>query len=192
MSSPRDTEGQRFTSAAGRLLIATPLLLDPNFYRTVVYVVEHSEEGALGVVLNRPTEEAVIDHLPDWTDWLSDPPFGFVGGPVANEVAVGVVEKPGLLPESWDPTPDDVGLVDLSEGPDGLGSVASARVYSGYAGWVAGQLEMELRTGSWIVVEGGLADVFTTDPEALWRKVLKRQPDRRSLYASFPDDPASN
>jgi putative transcriptional regulator len=192
VSSSRAEEGRPFSSIAGRLLIATPLLLDPNFYRAVVYIVEHSEEGALGVVLNRATEEPVTDHLPEWTDWLSDPPVVFVGGPVANEVAVGVIAKPEVLPDSWNPTPDGLGLVDLSEGPDGLGAVASARVYSGYSGWVAGQLEMELGSGSWIVVEGGLADVFTTDPDALWRKVLRRQPDRRSLYASFPDDPASN
>jgi len=185
-------ERQPRRSTAGRLLLATPVLLDPNFYRTVVYIIEHSREGALGVVLNRPTEEPVGDHLPEWVAMLSTPDVVFVGGPVANEVAVGVVARPDHPPEEWEPTRDDIGLVDLALGPGSLGSVAGARVYSGYAGWIAGQLDMELRTGSWVVAESVIGDVFTPDPDDLWRTVLRRQPNKKSLYASFPDDLSSN
>lgn len=176
----------------GRLLVATPLLLDPNFFRTVVLMIEHSEEGALGLVLNRATAEPVADHLPGWETHLSTPPVVFVGGPVNNEVAVGLVRRPAVPPEDWAPSVHETGLVDLAEGPEALESIAAARVFSGYAGWVGGQLEEELRSGSWVLAEAAPADAFTTAPDDLWRQVLRRQPDRRSLYASFPDDLRSN
>lgn len=192
MTSGPANGDEGFLSLAGHLLIATPLLIDPNFFRAVVYIVEHSPEGALGVVLNRPSEERVSDHLPDWNGLLNEPSVVFIGGPVANDIALGVVTNPDVPPESWDPTQDGVGLVDLSEGPGKLGGVASARVYSGYSGWVRGQLELELRTGSWVVAAGGADDVFTAEPDTLWRAVLRRLPDRRALYASYPDDLGSN
>lgn len=192
MSGERRSADGVSLSLAGRLLIATPLLLDPNFYRSVVYIAEHSDEGAVGVVLNRPSEEPVSDHLPDWESLISEPAVVFVGGPVANEVAVGIVQEPLMDPPDWTPTDDGVGLLDLAIGPGAVGSVTAARVFSGYSGWVAGQLEAELTTGSWIVADSTAADVFTDRPDLLWRTVLRRQADRRSLYASFPEDLRSN
>lgn len=188
--TPGDTEPE--VSVAGKLLVATPMLLDPNFYRTVLYILEHSEDGALGLVLNRATDEPIADHLPGWGGSLTDPEVVFVGGPVANEIAVGVVRAPQHPPDGWAPTQDGIGLVDVGLGPDAFGDTDGARVFSGYAGWVGGQLEVELSTGSWIVVSGSRDDVFTGDPGGLWRRILRRQTDRRALYASFPDDPRSN
>jgi putative transcriptional regulator len=183
---------QREDRIVGKLLVATPLLLDPNFFRTVVLMIEHSDEGALGLVLNRATDEPVLDHLPDWDEHLVSPRVVFIGGPVNNEVAVGLVRRPSRVPDEWSPAAHDTGLVDLAEGPAALDSMEAARVFSGYAGWVAGQLEQELRSGSWILAEADRDDAFTPVPDDLWREVLRRQPDRRSLYASFPDDPRSN
>ena len=192
MTSNRDPDGGSAASLAGRLLVATPLLVDPNFYRTVIYIAEHSADGALGLILNRPSEEPVANHLPEWEPHIGASSVVFIGGPVANEVAVGVVKDPEVTPAGWEPVAGGVGLVDLALGPDAVGSVAAVRVYSGYSGWVAGQLEVEVATGSWIVTDAESDDVFTADPEHLWRAVLRRQPDRRSLYAWFPDDIRSN
>jgi putative transcriptional regulator len=179
-------------SIAGRLLVATPALLEPNFYRTVTFVAEHSPDGALGIVLNRPTEERVRDHLPEWAPHVSDPGVVFVGGPVANEVAVGIVHEPEVDPDDWEPPLPRLGLIDLAMGPDAFGGVARARVFSGYSGWIGGQLDAELMTGSWVVVHATVDDIFTPEPDDLWRVVLQRQPGRVALYGWFPDDLRSN
>ena len=144
------------------------------------------------MVLNRATEERASDYLSAWEPYLSEPAVVFIGGPVANDVAVGVVKDPELTPEGWQPASGGIGLVDLAPGPGALGSVTAARVFSGYSGWVDGQLEVELAAGSWIVTSGTPDDVFTADPDPLWRRVLRRQPDRRALYASYPDDLSAN
>ena len=176
----------------GRLLVATPMLLDPNFYRTVVYMAEHSSEGAVGIVLNRPSAEVVRDHLPQWHGLMSEPRVVFVGGPVANEIAIGLARDPIAIPEEWDPAASGIGLLDLAGGPEAVVGVGDARAYSGYAGWIRSQLEAELRTGSWVLVDAFDDDVFTDEPDALWRKVLQRQEGAARLYASFPDDLGSN
>lgn len=183
-----DTHGD----LAGKLLIATPLLLDPNFYRTVVYLHEHSADGAMGLVLNRLTPARLDDHLPQWAEAVSAPPAVFFGGPVSNEVAVGLAHRPEVPPDDWEPDSLGIGLVDLSLSPGTFGKLGASRVYSGYSGWTGGQLEAELTTGSWIVAVARMEDVFTPAPEDLWRTVLRRQKGSAGLYASFPDDPRAN
>ncbi|HSM43715.1 MAG TPA: YqgE/AlgH family protein, partial [Acidimicrobiia bacterium] len=69
-------------SLAGNLLVATPILIDPNFYRTVILLLQHDEDGCVGVVLNRPTEEPVAEHLPEWAEHVPEPYTVFYGGPV--------------------------------------------------------------------------------------------------------------
>ena len=180
------------SSIQGQLLVASPQLLDPNFYRTVVYIAEHGEDGALGLVLNRPTEEPVADHLPDWAPATTAPAVVFVGGPVSNEIAVGLARCPVHPPESWAPGFDGSGLVDLSIGPESLGGVDALRIFSGYSGWITGQLEMELATDSWFVLPARPSDLFTDHPETLWRDVMARQPGRLAFYASYPHDLSGN
>jgi putative transcriptional regulator len=177
-------------SFRGKLLVASPRLLDPNFYRTVVLLFEHDDDGALGVVLNRPTEETLEHHLPAWATLATDPAVVFVGGPVQNEIAVGVAEW-GTGPEEWLRAFGDIGFYDLSAPPgtqDGLGRI---RVFSGYAGWDAGQLEVELAVDSWFIVDPDPDDVFGV-PTDLWERVLRRQPGNLSMYAQFPHDLSSN
>jgi putative transcriptional regulator len=178
-------------SFSGKLLVANPLLEDPNFHRTVVLLFEHGEEGAFGTVLNRPTEEPAGEHLPEWAELIADPPVVFVGGPVRNEVAVGVAE--------W-PTPDaageaglfsGVGFIDLTDPPDPDATPERVRVFSGYSGWDAGQLEVELAVDSWFVLDPIVEDIFG-DPAELWNRVLGRQAGRLSLYARYPDDLSLN
>ena len=177
-------------SFTGKLLVAHPEMRDPNFYRTVVLLFEHSEDGAFGAVLNRPTDEVVTDHVPAWEHLLAEPPVVFIGGPVRNEIAVGVAEWPDA-PEEWTSLFAEIGFVDLTDPPDADDPPLRVRVYSGYSGWDAGQLEVELAIDSWFIVDPVVDDVLG-DPEDLWRRVLQRQPGRLALYAQYPHDLANN
>ncbi len=169
----------------GKLLVATPRLIDPNFYRAVVLIVQHDEEGTLGLVLNRVTTEKAEGYLPAWTDYLTPPGMVHYGGPVEPEVAIGL----GLTSSGMYAGVAGLGLVDLSQDPDD--DSPRIKVYSGYSGWSAGQLEDELSTGSWFVVPAAPDDPFA-EPETLWRKVLRRQSGLLSVVSTFPDDPSLN
>ena len=178
-------------SFTGKLLVANPQLVDPNFYRTVVLLFEHGDEGAFGTVLNRPTEEDAADHLPAWAHLLADPPYVFIGGPVRNEVAVGVAEWPSSEHAGEANLFSGIGFIDLTDPPDPREGPERIRVFSGYSGWDAGQLEVEMAVDSWFVVEPIVDDVFG-HPEGLWSRVLARQGGHLALYAQYPDDPSLN
>ncbi len=169
----------------GRLLVAAPTLIDPNFFRTVVLLLSHDEDGAVGVVLNRPSAEPVNAHLPAWSEATGEWNVVFVGGPVQPEVAVGLVSHGGVerLPVGG------VEVADLAQDPP---PGARARIFSGYSGWGPGQLEAEIAEQAWIFVDADPGDAFTADPEGLWSAVLRRQPGLMSMLATFPVDPALN
>ena len=178
---------------AGKLLVAVPHMLDPNFYRTVVLVCQHGEDGALGLVINRPTEAEVLDYLPGWIHLVVDPPVVFEGGPVQREVAVGLARGvPDQPSEGFTRVVADVGLLDLSSDPAAAGGVDMIRVFSGYAGWEAEQLETEIEEGGWFVVPSAPEDGFAPKPRDLWSKVLARQGGKLAVYATFPPDPTLN
>lgn len=185
---------------AGRLLVATPLLGDPNFKRTVVLIVEHEEaEGTLGVVLNRPTQVPVGQVLDQWTDLASEPSVVFRGGPVSPSSALALALVPGTdEPLGWRaldgaPALARLGLLDLDAPPSVLAPAISAlRVYAGYAGWSPGQLEREIDEGAWHVLHAEPGDVFAADPDQLWRGVLRRQGGEVAFLATFPEDPSLN
>jgi putative transcriptional regulator len=166
---------------AGTLLVATPRLIDPNFHRTVVLMIQSDEEGIVGLVLNRPTVEHVADHLPEWATRAAPPGVIHQGGPVQPEVAI------CLAPTTEGMTTGVPGLsvIDVTEEPDPAGP--QVRVYSGYSGWGIDQLQGELAEGSWYVVQASPDDPFE-DPENQWRRVLKRQPGFLSVVSSYPDD----
>jgi putative transcriptional regulator len=173
---------------AGRLLVASPILLDPNFARSVVLILQHDSEGALGVVLNRPTGEEVELHLPEWGPRLEQPPVVFVGGPVEPAIAIGVVRNQSPS----EPTAlGGVGMVDLGADP-AAAPPGTVRVFSGYSGWGAGQLEAELAEEAWMVVEALPIDVFTDRPDELWSVVLRRQRGELAMLATYPADPSVN
>jgi len=170
---------------AGKLLVATPLLMDPHFWRTVIFMLQHDDEGTVGLVLNRPTPELVVDHLPEWFAESNEPQRVFYGGPVEPEMAIALGPRGG-----GDPTPlPGVTLVDLSTSPPG--DPSRIRIYSGYAGWGAGQLEAEIAEGSWYLVQAAPDDPFDR-PEGQWARVLRRQNGYLSLVSTFPDDVALN
>ena len=185
----------------GRLLVATPVLADPNFRRAVVLVVEHErEQGTLGVVLNRPTEIGVGTVLERWADLATSPSVVFKGGPVAPNSALALAFVPGDdEPLGWhalDGAPaamSRLGLVDLDVPPDLLSaSVKQLRVYAGYAGWGPGQLKAEIGEGAWYVASAEPADAFGEQPGRLWTSVLRRQGGEMAFTATYPDDPSQN
>ncbi|GAA1526803.1 YqgE/AlgH family protein [Streptomyces albidochromogenes] len=194
------------SSLTGRLLVASPALADPNFDRAVVLLIDHDDEGSLGVVLNRPTPVGVGDILLPWAGLAGDPGVVFQGGPVALDSALGVAVIPGdegfprSRPRSSRADPvgfrrvyGAIGLVDLEAPPELLAAaLGSLRIFAGYSGWGPGQLEEELKTGAWYVVESEPGDVSSPEPESLWRAVLRRQRSKLAMIATYPDDPSLN
>ncbi|MFF5209728.1 YqgE/AlgH family protein [Streptosporangium sp. NPDC000396] len=185
----------------GGLLVATPQLDDPNFRRSVVLVLEHDiDGGTLGVVLNRPSDISVIQVLPTWDSMVTGPPVLFQGGPVQTDSALALAAVPsGQEPLGWrrlhagTPAVSRLGTVDLDAPPEILaGEIAQMRIFAGYAGWTAGQLEAEIGEGAWYVVDSEPGDTFHHDPESLWRAVLRRQRDELAYVATCPDDPSMN
>jgi putative transcriptional regulator len=178
-------------SLRGHLLIAGPSLLDPNFWRTVVLVGEHTDEGALGVVLNRSSETSVDEALPELALLADEMGAVHVGGPVQPSAVV-VLADFAEAEQAESLVLDSVGFLPAEIEPDALGELRRARVYVGYAGWGPGQLDGELEDGSWIVEPAQPDDVFTDDPEGLWSAVLRRKGGPFAFLAAMPPDPSQN
>ncbi len=173
-------------SLRGQLLVAAPVLHDPNFHRTVIFLAEHSEEGAMGLVLNRPTDTAVGDALPDLAPLAGDEERVYLGGPVALESVLAVAE----LDDPEDASELLLGAVGFVQEPNV--PVLRGRVFVGYAGWSAGQLEAELEEESWLVLPAEADDLFSDDPDGLWSAVLRRQGGPYALLSLMPPDPSLN
>lgn len=186
---------------AGDLLVASPSLLDPNFARSVVLLVDSDEDGALGVVLNRPTPVPVGEVLPDWGPVVCPPDVLHQGGPVSNDsaLALGVVAAGTDPPLGWrtayvDPaTAECIGLVDLDAPATTVAAATvGVRVFAGYAGWGGEQILEELEEGAWYVVPALAQDVLSADAEGLWSRVLRRQPGMLAWVVTKPVDPELN
>jgi putative transcriptional regulator len=172
-------------SARGKLLVATPVVGD-FFHRTVVLVIEHSDEGAVGVVLNRPSEVLVADAVPTLAGSAGDDDVVHVGGPVATQtvLALGDFQDPH---DAATPVMGSIGLVDPD---DPEADVRRLRVYAGHAGWAPGQLDGELEAGAWIVADPDPDDPFRE--EDVWPLVLRRQGGAYTLLSTMPEDPSLN
>lgn len=190
------------------------MLADPNFHRTVVLIIDHSEDGALGVVLNRAGDVPVREVVPTWAPYVTDPATLFVGGPVSREAAICLARCPrGVESSLWsplsalvsddDPLPQagpfsfdgdrEIGVLDLHGDPtDAPAGIDAIRIFGGYAGWSAGQLEAELAMDGWLVLDADQQDPFTPNPEQLWRAVLARQRGPVRRFAAYPADPSLN
>ncbi|MGH8979362.1 MAG: YqgE/AlgH family protein [Acidimicrobiia bacterium] len=176
----------------GKLLVAAPPLVDPNFDRTVILLLEHGEEGSLGLILNRPTLTSLADVLPEWNTVADPPAVVFVGGPVSPEAVIALGRGTGDF-DGWIPLLDDLGTVDIGGDAALVGTgLAALRVFIGYAGWAAGQLDEELAQHAWFVVDANASDPFAPDPSALWSAVLRRQSGRIAIFATCPEDPSVN
>ena len=178
--------------STAHLLVATPPLDDPNFDRTVVFMLEHNADGAIGVVLNRPAAIGLPDTLDRWSPHLTTPARLFHGGPVELDALVALAEVHHPVDPDWTPVLAGVASIDLRSGPDDVGDISRLRVFRGYAGWGPGQLDDELDAGAWMVVPAEADDVFCTDPAPLWRAVVRRQGGRTAWVANAPDDLRAN
>ena len=178
-------------SLQGQLLIASPALLDPNFRRAVVLVTEHTDEGAAGLVLNRPSPVPVAEAVPALEPLVDDGEQVWVGGPVQTDAVL-------VLGEFVDPEDAAVplfgalGFPSLDEPASVLVATTRRRVFAGYAGWGAGQLEDELAREDWIIEPALPDDAFTETPDALWSDVLRRKGGVYELVARMPEDPSVN
>lgn len=173
--------------------MASPPLTDPNFDRTVVYVLEHTSDGAVGVVLNRPTDEKAPGELSAWTEYLSPPTILFNGGPVDRSALIALAQLTGPVDGAWSHVADGLGSIDLTMDPHSVArGVQALRVFRGYSGWGSEQLDDELGEGAWMVLAAEMTDVFNTTPEDLWRTVLRRQGGRLAWVANAPDDLSAN
>jgi putative transcriptional regulator len=189
-----DDDGMR-----GKLLVASPNLRGATFQRTVIAILEHNGDGALGVVVNRPGDIPLSDVAPSVAEMASQPAVLFSGGPVEPQAAIAL----GMLPtgstaaampaEGWRPVVPPLVTIDLDHDPTVLASaMRGLRVFAGYAGWGAGQLESEIEQGAWYVVDSLPLDPFFPAPDQLWTAVLRRQPWPLSAIAHFPLDPTDN
>jgi putative transcriptional regulator len=179
-------------SLAGQLLLAAPNLADPNFTRSVVLIGVHSSDGAMGLILNRPSELIAADAVPELEGAVADGERLYIGGPVQRGAIV-------CLAEFLDPAPAGLFVLgrigfpardaDLAALAD---STARTRAFAGFAGWGEGQLEAEIENGDWIADAALAEDVFTDDPDALWSHVLERKGGSFALLARMPLDPSVN
>jgi putative transcriptional regulator len=191
-------------SLTGQLLVATPALREPTFARTVIALLEHgASTGALGIVINRPVDAPLADLVPAVADVATPPATVFDGGPVAPQTAIALgLAAPGADPEGWSPVATGLAggqgipplvTVDLDHDPVLLAtSLTALRLFVGYAGWSPGQLEGEIASGSWYVVDRLPLDCFAPAPDRLWSMVLRRQGWPLSAVAVCPLDPTMN
>ena len=176
----------------GRLLVATPPLEEATFDRTVIFMLEHQDDGAIGVVINRPSFESLDEPLDRWIDLQLVPSSIFDGGPVEQSALIALAEttKPLTEPSEYlSPISGTIASADLTADPALVAAeVRGVRVFRGYAGWGPGQLEGEIEAGAWLVLDTESGDVFSDNPDELWRTVVRRQPGRLSWLADAPDD----
>lgn len=175
-------------SLAGRFLVATPLISTPPFARAVVLLLEHDESGAIGLVLNEPTELLAEDHISGVAKHLTPPTHVFLGGPVSTDTAVSLGRgngfeflRPSALPA--------IGIVDIEQPLEGLEEL---RIFAGYAGWDPLQLDAEMKEGAWWVLFPDLDEIFTSDTDGMWERTVERGPGTLPLYATYPSDPSTN
>ena len=181
-------------SHLGRLLVATPLIGDPNFERSVIFLLAHDPDGAFGIVLNRPSDTPVHEVVDGWSESAAAPAVLFFGGPVTQESVIGVArhqERPRRREGAV--VVGDLATVDLHTPPEaGEHLWGGLRLFAGSAGWAPGQLEDEISEGSWWAVDGSATDVLTDDPSGLWARVLRRQRGQVAWFANHPHDPTAN
>jgi putative AlgH/UPF0301 family transcriptional regulator len=179
----------------GSLLVAMPALSDPAFAGTVIYVLDHSDTGTLGVVLGRPSQVEIRDVLPGWCDLAVDPGVFHVGGPCETDTALCLAVSPAAVAVDGSPlrrVAGDVYLVDLDSDPTDLQEELNGlRVFAGYAGWSPGQLAGEIAEGAWACVPGRSGDVLSpaSGPD-LWREVMGRQTGRLAVLSTATADPS--
>lgn len=177
-------------SLQGKLLVSSPSLNDPNFRKTVVLIAHHDEEGAMGLVLSRPSDVQATEVVPALEGTPGAEGLVFVGGPVQPEAYMVLAEFDDVE-QAAAPIMGDLGFMPADAEPDDL-EIRRLRLFAGYSGWGSGQLEAELDEEAWIVVDAQLDDAFVDDPDKLWRTVLRRKGSAFSVMENMPFDPDLN
>src|SRR5690348_17237306 len=177
-------------SLKGHVLIASPGLLDPNFRRTVVLILEHTPDGAVGLVLNRPSELPAGEAVPDLEPLVDGDDHVWVGGPVQPQAVIALAEYTDAVVGERSVVGPIAPLEVDSEMGEVAEHVARVRVFAGYAGWGGGQLDDELDEDAWFTAPALPGDIFTDDHETLWNRVLRRMGGHFRLIASMPEDPS--
>ncbi len=177
----------------GKVLISEPFLNDPNFKRTIILLAEHSEEGSVGFVLNKPTEVLISQMIPEFPEFNSRV---YYGGPVQLNTLQFVYRGENIIEGSLEIMPGlywggsfEI-LKTLIE--SGSADARDFRFFLGYSGWDEGQINDELELNSWIVAETKIDDIFSEEPDKLWREVLKKMGKKFAILASFPENPSVN
>jgi putative transcriptional regulator len=183
-------------SLAGRLLVATPPMNDPNFERSVVLMLSHDADGAFGLVISRPAELSAVDEdgvLNQWVTRASEPTVFFEGGPVQQNSIIGLARFTDADERSWtSAVGNGLHTIDLESDATNALECAALRLFVGYSGWGPAQLDGEIAGGAWFVVDAHADDPFDAEPSSLWRRVLERDPTHREWVRSFPDDHTLN
>lgn len=177
----------------GSLLVSSTELVEPTFRRTVIYIIEHNDAGSLGVVINRPSEAAVHNVLPQWAALTAAPKALYVGGPVKRDAALCLATvKPGVEVDGIRGirrVDGRVVMIDLDSDPAAIAPLVDGmRIFAGYSGWTLGQLEGELERDDWIVVSALPSDIVGPPRVDLWARVLRRQPLPLAMLATHPID----
>ena len=175
-------------SLSGQLLISKPAVHADAFDGTITLLLEHNDEGALGLILNRPSELLIEDAFPAWATAASEPAVVFAGGPVERNTLIAL----GASPEADGDLVFGLHTLDLDVPTDAEPPIDRIRIFAGYAGWGAGQLEGEIANGAWWVVDGLVSDLFSATPFELWAEVLRRNGGELAWFAHFPDDASLN
>ena len=166
---------------------------DDNFNRAVVFVIAHGAEGAIGLVLNQPTQERLGSLLPHWENQNFKDSTVFCGGPVEANSTMGLGRFVGETDESTTFILANIGVIDLKIDPKALPpSLVNLRPYVRYSGWGPMQLEAELAANAWFVVDVDPQDMFRVKTEDLWSMVLRRQTGTMSWLSNYPPDPRMN
>ena len=180
-------------STRGKLLVAAPSLLDSNFRQTVLLMLEHGSEGALGVVLNRPSELSVRGAIDEWAQMVSEPQVVFVGGPVSQSSVIALASAAlDDADDHWSQVVGRIGTIDLEKNPGDIGGLDEVRIFAGYAAWAPGQLEGELAEDAWFVLDHDGTDPFVGDPDELWWEVFARQEGELNRLRFYPRNPTDN
>lgn len=177
----------------GSLLVASPAMNDPNFSFTVIFMLEHNDEGALGVVLTRPSELPVVELFDTWSPHAAEPAVVHRGGPVSPSSVISLgVANGSDTPDAFNRISGGIGTIDLEADPADIVGLQGVRTFGGYAGWSAGQLEAELLDDAWLVVDANDHDVLHPVPAQLWWEVVARQPGPTRLLQHYPEEPWLN
>lgn len=179
----------------GQLLVASVLLSEGIFSRSVVLVLDSDDDGALGVIINEISQTRLESVLPDWVGTVTEPKLLFMGGPVSpnGAICLASVARKREEPPGWRRLFSNVGLLHLDTPIEIVaGAYSDLRIFAGYAGWEPGQLQAEIAAGMWHVVSATYGDIFSAQPDGLWRQVLRRQRNRLAFFSAYPEDAELN